>query len=166
MQFTTVFVTAILALTIAAAPQASGQASPVAAAPQTSGQASGQAAPGAATIASLVPDFGVQPGQGNDGSGNCVTPLSPNPIRCDCPPPRDQYLSQLTAAVQAGNTFGKPAPFPTGADKQSEIQRLETMLSVLQNVRGALGSGCPAISCTYKQKLDSLTGAAPAANAG
>jgi hypothetical protein len=149
MQFTTVLVTAILALTVAAAPQASGQA-----------------APDAATIASLVPDFGVQPGQGNNGTGDCVTPLSPKPIQCDCPPPRDQYLSQLTAAVQAGNTFGLPAPFPTGADKQSEIPRLETMLSVLQNVKGAKGSGCPAISTVFKQKLDSLTGAAPAANAG
>jgi hypothetical protein len=141
MQFTTAVITAFLALTVSAAPQA-----PAAEIPDAS------------TIASLVPDFGVTPGQGADGTGNCVTPVAPAKIACDCPPPRDQYLAQLTAAVQAGNTFGLPAPFPTGQDTQSQIVRLQTMLSVMQNSKGSKGAGCPAISTTFKQTLDGLTG--------
>ena len=148
MQITTAFVTAILALTVTAAPQAPAPA-----------------IPDASTIASLVPDFGVQPGQGNDGQGNCVTPVAPNKIPCTCPPPRAQYLSQLTAAVQAGNTFGLPAPFPTGQDKASQTSRLQTMLSVMQNINGAKGVGCPAVSTTFKQTLDALQRGAPGPNA-
>ena len=141
MQFSTAVITAILALTVSAAPQAPAQG-----------------IPNAGAIAALVPDFGVTPGQGNDGTGNCVTPIAPAKIECDCPPARDQYLSQLTAAVQAGNTFGLPAPFPTGQDNQSQIVRLQTMLAVMQNVKGSKGVGCPAISTTFKQTLDGLTG--------
>jgi hypothetical protein len=140
MQFSTAIITALLALTVTAAPQAG-------------------AIPNAGEIAALVPDFGVQPSQGNDGAGNCVTPVAPAKIPCTCPPARDQYLAQLTAAVQAGNTFGLPAPFPTGTDNASQIARFQTMLSVMQNINGAKGRGCPAISTTFKQSLDALTGA-------
>lgn len=143
MRFTTTVITAILALTVTALPQAPAQE-----------------VPDASAIAALVPDFGVQAGQGDDGAGNCVTPVAPAKIPCTCPPPRDQYLSQLTTAVQTGKTFDLPAPFPTGSDKQSQIVRLQTMLSVMQNVNGAKGKGCPAISTTFKKTLDGLTGAA------
>ncbi|ERF70388.1 hypothetical protein EPUS_05207 [Endocarpon pusillum Z07020] len=143
MQFTAAIITAILAITVTALPQAPGQG-----------------APDAAAIAALVPDFGVQAGQGDDGAGNCVTPVAPAKIPCTCPPPRGDYLSQLTAAVQAGNTFGLPAPFPTGSDTASQTTRLQTMLSVMQNFNGAKGKGCPAISTTFKQTLDGLSRAA------
>lgn len=149
MQVTIALLTAVLALTVTAAPQAATAAPP-----------------DAATIASLVPEFGVTAGQSPNGSGDCVTPIAKPLIKCDCPPPRDQYLAQVTAAVQAGNTFGLPAPFPTGNDKQSQIVRLQTLLSVMQNVKGAKGVGCPAIATTYKKTLDGLTGAPPAPNAG
>lgn len=140
MQFTTVFLSALLALTVNAAPQ--GAANSV---------------PDAATIASLTPDFGVIPGQQPDGTGNCVTPIAAPKISCNCPPPRDQYLARLTADVQNGASFGLPVPFPTGSDTESQKVRFQTMLTVLQNINGAKGKGCPAISTTYKQKLDALS---------
>jgi hypothetical protein len=171
MQFTTVFLTAIVALTVTAAPQRGGQGAPntnAQGAPNAEGapNAGGQGVPNAGAIAALVPEFGVTPGQSPDGKGNCVTPVAPAKIACDCPPPRDEYLSQLTAAVQAGNTFGSPADFPTGSDTQSQIIRFQTMLAVMQSVKGAKGKGCPAISTTFKKSLDALTGAPPAPNAG
>lgn len=189
MQLATVFLTTILALTVTAAPQRGAQGAPKAGAqgapnagaqgapnagaqgaPNTDTQgvpnADAQGAPNAGAIAALVPDFGVIPGQSPDGTGNCVTPVAPAKIACDCPPPRDEYLSQLTAAVQAGNTFGSPADFPTGSDTQSQIIRFQTMLAVMQSVKGAKGAGCPAISTTFKKSLDALTGASPAPNAG
>jgi hypothetical protein len=140
MQFTTVIITAILALSVTAAPQAG-------------------AIPDANQIAALVPEFGVKTGDGDDGTGNCITPFAAAKIPCTCPPPRAQYLAQLTAAVQAGNTFGLPAPFPTGTDNASQIARFQTMLAVLQNINGAKGRGCPAISTIFKQSLDEVTGA-------
>ena len=136
MQFTTVLLSALLGLTVNAAPQG--------------------AVPDAATIASLTPDFGVTAGQQPNGAGDCVTPVAAAKINCNCPPPRDQYLAKLTADVQSGNSFGLPTPFPTGSDTESQKVRFQTMLTVLQNINGAKGNGCPAISTTYKQKMDAL----------
>lgn len=113
--------------------------------------------PSPATIASLVPEFGVAPGQNPDGTGRCTTPIAPALIPCDCPPNRDAYLSQLFTAVKEGDTFGLNADFPTGTDTQSQIIRFQTMLAVLQSFRGSKGSGCPAISTTFKQSLDALS---------
>ncbi len=143
MRFTTTVITAILALTVTALPQAPAQE-----------------APDAAAIPALVPDFGVQAGQGDDGAGNCVTPVAPAKIPCFCPPARGEYLSQLTEAVQAGTSFGEKTPFPTGSDTESQIIRLKTMLTVMQSINGTKGVGCPAVSTTYKQTLDRLEGAA------
>lgn len=140
MHFTTVILTTLLALSVTALPQA----------PNASGR------PDARTIASLTPEFEVQPGQQPDGTGNCVTPVAPAKINCNCPPARDRYLSALTFAVQNGSTFGLPAPFPTGSDTQSQRVRFQTMLAVMQNIDGQVGKGCPAISTTYKKKLDAL----------
>lgn len=138
MQFITAFITAFLALTVIAAPQA--PASP----------------PDAATINALVPAYGVTAGQSPDGTGNCVTPIAPKPIPCSCPADRGAYLGKLDFAVKNGSTLGLPAPFPTGPDKASEKIRLQTMLSVMQNFNGSVGVGCPAISTTFKKNLDAL----------
>lgn len=139
MQLITIFLSALLALTVNAAPQGAAGSTP-----------------DAATIVSLTPDFEVTAGQQPDGRGDCVTPLSPNKINCNCPPPRDRYLARLIAEVQQGNSFGLPTPFPTGSDTESQIVRFQTMLTVLQNINGEKGKGCPAISSTYKKKLDVL----------
>ncbi len=142
MRFTTTVITAILALTVTALPQAPAPA---------------QNVPDAAAIAALVPDFGVKPGVKtglvNPGIDDCFTPVKPVPIPCACPPPMDKYLPQLVAAVQAGKTFGKPAPFPTGSDLDSKNARLGTMNAVLQSINGTLGTGCPAISNTWQQTV-------------
>jgi hypothetical protein len=179
MQLTIALLTAVLALTVTAAPPAAPPAAappapappapaPPATAPQ--GNASQGAAPQGkldkATISALVPEFGVVAGQNPSADKkDCTTTVAPAKIPCDCPPPREKYIDQLVAAVQAGNTFGLPAQFPTGNDKQSQIVRFQTMLAVLQSVRGEKGKGCPAISTTYKKDLDKLTGAAAAGGA-
>ncbi|KAF7356562.1 hypothetical protein MVEN_00989900 [Mycena venus] len=50
-----------------------------------------------------------------------------------------------------------PAPFPTDDSKQSQITRLQTAISSLQNLHGA-GVGCPAASTTFSAQLKALTG--------
>ena len=153
MHFLASLITVILAVNVHV------NARPQGASDDPAAQDEGAANVDAATVESLTPEYGVEAGVNDDGSGNCETPIAPAKIPCTCPPPRDEFLTALTEAVQSGETFGLPAPFPTDDDPDSEKTRLTTMLSVLQNIDGGVGQGCPAIATTYKQRIDEIDGA-------
>jgi hypothetical protein len=153
MQFTSILITAILALTVTAAPQLSERQTQI----------------DLATVDKLVPAFGNTKGTfKGPGPNDCASPFAPPTVAipCDCPPDRPVFIQALTTAAQSGKTFDLPAPFPTGQDKPSQIARLQTMLSVMQNIRGAKGNGCPAVATSFKKTLDGLTGAAPGGAGG
>ncbi|KAF2662240.1 hypothetical protein K491DRAFT_710185 [Lophiostoma macrostomum CBS 122681] len=112
-------------------------------------------------IASLVPEFG------NAGIGprpgvpaDCITSAG-TPVACDCPGDRGVFLSAVQAAVEAvdengnpdPNSFGVPVEFPTDGSSLSVRKRIETAITVLQNIHGAKGDGCPAISTTFPTQL-------------
>jgi hypothetical protein len=66
----------------------------------------------------------------------------------------------LSANVAAGHDVHNPAvaaPFPTDNSKASQITRLQTSISSLQNLFGP-GVGCPAASTTFSAQLKALTG--------
>ncbi|KAJ6584506.1 hypothetical protein B0H19DRAFT_1105340 [Mycena capillaripes] len=109
--------------------------------------------------ASLVPDFGVSPGANPTGTGDCDG-INGIKIPCACPPSRDSFVAQVAANVAAGHDINNPAiaaPFPTDNSKASQITRLQTVISSLQNLNGP-GVGCPAASTTFSAQLKALTG--------
>jgi len=112
----------------------------------------------------LVPEFGVTAGVNPTGSGDCDGINGPNgtPIKipCSCPPDRQAFIDSLSANVAAGHDINNPsvlAPFPTDDSVASNITRLQTSISSLQNLNGP-GKGCPAASTTFSAQLKALTG--------
>ncbi|KAJ7269252.1 hypothetical protein B0H12DRAFT_1009596 [Mycena haematopus] len=109
--------------------------------------------------AALVPQFGVKAGVNPTGTGDCDG-INGIKIPCSCPPSRDSFIASLSANVAAGHDVHNPAvaaPFPTDNSKASQITRLQTSISSLQNLFGA-GVGCPAASTTFSAQLKALTG--------
>nr|GAT54066.1 predicted protein [Mycena chlorophos] len=114
---------------------------------------------------SLVIDFGIIAGQNPNGSGSC-TGLNGVLIPCQCPPPLDVYIQSLSANVAAGHDVNNPsvaAPFPTDSSIASQITRLQTQISSLQNLNGS-GVGCPAAATTWNGLLASLLVGTPEAS--
>lgn len=107
----------------------------------------------------LVPQFGVKAGVNPTGTGDCDG-INGIKIPCSCPPSRDSFIASLSANVAAGHDVHNPAvaaPFPTDNSKASQITRLQTSISSLQNLFGP-GKGCPAASTTFSAQLKALTG--------
>ncbi|KAJ7243648.1 hypothetical protein C8J57DRAFT_1452371 [Mycena rebaudengoi] len=110
----------------------------------------------------LVPQFGVVAGTNPTGTGDCDG-VNGVKIPCSCPPDRNAFIAQLSNDVAAGHHLNNPgvaAPFPTDNSVASQITRLQTSITMLQNLRGP-GVGCPAVSSTFLQQIQSLQ-AAPA----
>ncbi|EJU03018.1 hypothetical protein DACRYDRAFT_106196 [Dacryopinax primogenitus] len=113
----------------------------------------------------LVPDFGANPNPNPDGHGNCDGAVKDVTgkfilVPCDCPPPRDLFITDLSANVAAGHCINNTAvslSFPTSSSKADQITRSQALLDTLQNLRGA-GVGCPAVSTTFGVQLQQLTG--------
>jgi hypothetical protein len=105
---------------------------------------------------SLIPPFGHDAGINPTGTGNCDGAVigsngQPIEVPCTCPPPRDQFISDLNANVNAGfavNNPGIPVSFPTDDSKASQLARINAALVTLQNLQGP-GVGCPASSTTF-----------------
>jgi len=116
------------------------------------------AAPAAGGVdPSLVPEFGVTAGQSPNGSGSCVG-INNILIPCTCPPDRNTFINSLSANVANGHDVNNPAvaaPFPTDNSIASQITRMQTAISSLQNLNGA-GVGCPASSTTFSAQLAAL----------
>jgi hypothetical protein len=55
------------------------------------------------------------------------------------------------------NNPGVPAPFPTDNSVASQITRLQTSITTLQNLRGP-GVGCPASATTFLAQIKALQG--------
>jgi len=116
-------------------------------------------APAGGVDPNLVPQFGVTAGQSPDGAGNCIG-INNIKIPCSCPPDRNSFIASLSANVAAGHDVhnpGVPAPFPTDNSTGSQIARIQTAISSLQNLFGS-GVGCPASSTTFSAQLKALTG--------
>ncbi|KAJ6581549.1 hypothetical protein B0H19DRAFT_1061093 [Mycena capillaripes] len=110
----------------------------------------------------LVPQFGVNPGVNPTGTGDCDG-INGIKIPCACPPSRDDFINSLSANVAAGhdvNNPGVPAPFPTDNSIASQITRVQTAISSLQNLHGP-GVGCPAASTTFSAQLAALQNGTP-----
>ncbi|KAJ7081601.1 hypothetical protein B0H15DRAFT_952958 [Mycena belliarum] len=112
----------------------------------------------------LVPQFGINRGTNPTGTGDCDG-LNGVKIPCSCPPERGAFIAQLSRDVAAGhdvNNPGVPAPFPTDNSKASQIVRLQTSVTSLQNLFGP-GKGCPAAATTFLGQIKALQqgGAAP-----
>ncbi|KAJ7823005.1 hypothetical protein B0H13DRAFT_2126008 [Mycena leptocephala] len=97
----------------------------------------------------LVPQFGVNPGVNPTGTGDCDG-INGIKIPCSCPPSRDDFIASLSANVAAGHDVNNPgiaAPFPTDNSIASQITRVQTSISSLQNLHGpglaALQNGTP-----------------------
>jgi hypothetical protein len=111
--------------------------------------------------AALVPEFGVTAGQSPNGSGSCVG-INNILIPCTCPPDRNTFLASLSANVANGHDVNNPAiaaPFPTDSSAESNVIRIQTAISTLQNLNGA-GVGCPAASTTFSAQLSAAIAAA------
>ncbi|KAJ7043663.1 hypothetical protein C8F04DRAFT_1207499 [Mycena alexandri] len=118
-----------------------------------------QNAPAGGVDPNLVPQFGVSPGVNPTGTGDCDG-INGIKIPCSCPPDRNAFIASLSANVAAGHDIHNPgvaAPFPTDNSKASQITRLQTAISSLQNLNGS-GVGCPASSTTFSAQLKALTG--------
>ncbi|KAJ7805189.1 hypothetical protein B0H14DRAFT_3485363 [Mycena olivaceomarginata] len=136
MKFTSTLVFAVLALGVSAIPLEKRGVNPA-----------------------LVPQFGVKAGVNPTGTGDCDG-INKIKIPCSCPPSRDSFIKSLSANVAAGHDIHNPgiaAPFPTDNSKASQITRLQTSISSLQNLFGP-GKGCPAASTTFSAQLKKLTG--------
>ncbi|KAJ7681519.1 hypothetical protein B0H17DRAFT_872131, partial [Mycena rosella] len=110
----------------------------------------------------LVPQFGVSPGVNPTGTGDCDG-INGIKIPCTCPPSRDSFITSLSANVAAGHDVNNPgvaAPFPTDNSVASQITRVQTSISSLQNLFGA-GVGCPAASTTFSAQLAALQNGTP-----
>ncbi|KAJ7062353.1 hypothetical protein C8F01DRAFT_1252173 [Mycena amicta] len=104
-----------------------------------------------------VLQFGVARGKNPTGTGDCDG-LNGVKIPCSCPPTRASYLASLNANVKAGHDIhnpGVPAPFPSDNSIHSQIVRLQTQISTMQNLRGP-GVGCPAVATNWNPILASL----------
>jgi hypothetical protein len=97
--------------------------------------------------AALVPEFGIEAGQGPDGKGNCLG-LNNVKIPCSCPPDRQDFIQKVQAAAAAGNSEGVPVEFPLDDSSASKKARIQTSIIVLQNLNGR-GVGCPAAATTF-----------------
>jgi len=104
---------------------------------------------------SLVPEFGVQPGQNPTGTGDCdgITNAAGQVVKipCSCPPDRDSFIRSLNQNVNAGHAVNNPGvsvSFPTGGAKADKLARIQAVLVTLQNLNGP-GVGCPAASTTF-----------------
>jgi hypothetical protein len=110
----------------------------------------------------LVPQFGVNPGTNPTGTGDCDG-INGIKIPCSCPPSRDSFIASLSANVAAGHDINNPgiaAPFPTDDSIASQITRVQTSISSLQNLFGP-GKGCPAASTTFSAQLSALQNGTP-----
>ncbi|KAJ7044943.1 hypothetical protein C8F04DRAFT_941078 [Mycena alexandri] len=129
-------------------------------APKPAPKPAAKPAPAAKGVdATLVPQFGVSPGVNPTGTGDC-TGINGIKIPCSCPPSRASFIASLSANVAAGHDIHNPAvlaPFPTDNSKASQITRIQTSISSLQNLFGP-GVGCPAASTTFSAQLKALTG--------
>jgi hypothetical protein len=100
----------------------------------------------------LVPQFGVTAGAGPDGRGNCLGANAAGAavkIPCFCPPNRQDFLAQMTIAVQQGSFLGTPISFNNNAADTSvdtNKRRATAALIVLQSFNGTKGVGCPGTS--------------------
>ncbi|KAJ7505751.1 hypothetical protein B0H11DRAFT_1975996 [Mycena galericulata] len=115
---------------------------------------------------SLVPEFGIVAGTNPTGTGDCDG-VNGVKIPCSCPPDRDAFIASLSANVAAGhdvNNTGVAAPFPTDSSSASQIVRLQTSVTTLQNLHGA-GVGCPASSTTFLSQIAALQSGSTAAAA-
>ncbi|KAJ7727374.1 hypothetical protein B0H16DRAFT_257655 [Mycena metata] len=143
MKFTTTLVSAVLALSVSAFPVQKRGVDP-----------------------NLVPQFGVTAGiKDPAGSASCVG-VNNILIPCTCPPDRNSFITSLSGDVAAGhnvNNPGVPSPFPTDGSTASQIVRLQTSITALQNLFGP-GVGCPASATTFLAQISALQkgGAAPA----
>jgi len=99
---------------------------------------------------SLVPQFGIEPGQNPTGTGDCDG-VNGIKIPCSCPPNRDDFINSLNANVDAGHAVNNPSvtvSFPADDSKASQLTRMQAALVTLQNLNGP-GVGCPAASTTF-----------------
>lgn len=141
----------------AAAPATSAVAAAAPAATPAAAPAAAPAPAAGGVDPSLVPEFGVTAGQSPNGSGSCVG-INNILIPCTCPPDRTTFINSLSANVAAGHDVNNPsvaAPFPTDNSIASQITRVQTAISSLQNLNGA-GVGCPASSTTFSAQLAAL----------
>ncbi|KAJ6550676.1 hypothetical protein DFH09DRAFT_1366678 [Mycena vulgaris] len=114
----------------------------------------------------LVPQFGITAGTNPTGTGDCDG-VNGIKIPCTCPPSRDSFIASLSADVAAGHDINNPgvlAPFPTDGSVASQITRIQTSVTTLQNLFGP-GKGCPASATTFLAQIKALQDgtAAPAA---
>jgi len=125
------------------------------------------AAPDAATITSLAPPLGFKAGLNPTGTGDCdgaVDDANGQPIKipCACPPPQNEYISQLIANVQAGHAVHNPSvpvSFPTDNSAASRLARLNAASVTIQNLNGP-GQGCPVVSTTFQSQQKAINDAA------
>ncbi|KAJ7145033.1 hypothetical protein C8R46DRAFT_1011617 [Mycena filopes] len=111
----------------------------------------------------LVPQFGVTAGTNPTGTGDCDG-INGVKIPCTCPPSRDSFIASLSADVAAGhnvNNPGVPSPFPTDGSTASQITRIQTSITALQNLFGP-GVGCPAAATTFLAQIKALQSGAQA----
>ena len=103
----------------------------------------------------LIPPFGITQGiLLNDGTPRCAG-LDNKPIDCDCPPDFDTFLNSVDTTVASG------AAFPAGDSTEDQLQRLQTCIEVLQNIKGGPGTGigCPVVSTNWSELQNQLTSA-------
>jgi len=111
---------------------------------------------------SLVPQFGIQPGQNPTGTGDCDG-VNGIKIPCTCPPDRNSFIQSLNNNVNAGHAVNNPGitvSFPTSNSKADQLARIQASLVTLQNLNGP-GKGCPASSTTFvaqQQAIQNLPG--------
>ncbi|KAJ7681520.1 hypothetical protein B0H17DRAFT_1205798 [Mycena rosella] len=106
---------------------------------------------------SLVPQFGIVAGTNPTGTGDCDG-VNGIKIPCTCPPSRDSFIAAVAANVAAGHDINNPgvlAPFPTDSSAASQIARLQTSVTSLQNLFGP-GVGCPASATTFLAQIKAL----------
>ncbi|KAJ6556556.1 hypothetical protein DFH09DRAFT_1491093 [Mycena vulgaris] len=112
----------------------------------------------------LVPQFGITAGTNPTGTGDCDG-VNGIKIPCSCPPSRDSFIASLSADVAAGHDINNPgvlAPFPTDGSVVSQITRIQTSVTTLQNLFGP-GKGCPASSTTFLAQIKALQAGGAAA---
>jgi len=147
----------------APAPAASPAASPAPASPAAPPATAAAGTASAAQVAALAPPLGFSSGVNPTGTGNCdgaVIGANGQPVKvpCSCPPPQDEYISQLQANVAAGEAIHNPSvklSFPLGNDNASQAARIEVALVTIQNLNGP-GVGCPAASTTLSAQLKAV----------
>ena len=111
--------------------------------------------------ASLVPEFGDVGIKPNPARPNeCITAAG-FAVDCACPGDRETFLNAVKDALSqpCPNSFGIPVEFPTDVSVPSRRNRIQTAITVLQNIKGGLGVGCPAFSTTFLEELKATYGA-------